>query len=266
MSAEYLFDVATASGGQDWLYADPFAYQYSEIPTRMSGLKARGHKESATPDGAMRELEGSSLPSLDEAFDDLAAAVGLRFELDGSPLLPLTTLEPRSCFTVPPSPVVESPAELSACSSDVSPVFMAYQPPQQHNSPGYVKRGDLVRSRYRNVGAGSKYGHKKLMSESALRQVVTNDHSGRRNAGPAPATPSSVPVAEVDVPKSRRLIPIRTDIHYEQGLIQWRRPARTSTRFFGASCLMLRKASGGTIGRSATRINTGLGELRPKQQ
>ncbi|RYP80097.1 hypothetical protein DL770_006380 [Monosporascus sp. CRB-9-2] len=228
MSAEHSLEVATASGGQDWLYADPFAYQYSEIPTRISGLKARGREESATPGGAICELEGSSLPSLDEAFDDLAAAVGLRFELDGSPLLPLTTLEPRSCFTAPHSPVVESPAELSACSSDVSSVLVAYQPQQQHNSPGYVKRGDLVRSRYRNVGVGSKYGHKKLMSESALPEVVTNDHFARRNAGPAPVAPSSVPVAEVDVPKSRRLRPIRTDIHYEQGLM----PVKTTSKDF----------------------------------
>ncbi|RYP69430.1 hypothetical protein DL771_006082 [Monosporascus sp. 5C6A] len=228
MSAEHSLDVATASGGQDWLYADPFAYQYSEIPTRMSRLKTRGREESAAAGGAICELEGSSLPSLEEAFDDLAAAVGLRFELDGGLVSALRALEPRSCFTAPPSPVAESPAELSACSTNVSPAFMAYQPQQQHSGPSYVKRGDSVRSRYRNVGMGNKYGHKKLMSESALPQAVTNDHFARRNVGPVPVAPSSVPVAEVDVPKSRRLIPIPTDIRYEQGLM----PVKAASKDF----------------------------------
>ncbi|RYP01250.1 hypothetical protein DL764_006253 [Monosporascus ibericus] len=164
----------------------------------------------------MSELERSSLSSPDEAFDDLAAPVGLRFELDGSQLLPLAVLEPRSCFTALPSPVAESPAELSACSTDVSPLFMAYQPQQQHNSPGYIKRGDLVRSHYQNIGAGSKYGHKSLTSSSSLLDMVANDHFARRNAGRAPVALCSAPVADMDVPKSQRVIPLRADIDYGQ--------------------------------------------------
>ena len=55
--------MTAASGGHDWLFADPYAYQYSQISDHVRDLESRSIHSTAG--SAICELEGS-LPSLAE--------------------------------------------------------------------------------------------------------------------------------------------------------------------------------------------------------
>ena len=210
MSSGSSVQLTAASGGHDWLFADPYAYQYSQISDHVRDLESRSIHRTAG--SAICELEGS-LPSLAEHGAETSEC----FELDGG-LPPVGA--PHICTTSPPSPATPGVAELGAENYVSSPA--TYQ--QHPHVANYVKHGEISRGRYANVRLSHKYplAHRKATVESIASTGSNHDISEMQNAlSPvvrSPANPLPRP-ANPMATHMRRLVLIRTDMHRDQGLV-----------------------------------------------
>lgn len=200
--------LTAASGGHDWLFADPFAYQYSQIPDHVRDLEARSN--AGTARDVMCELEGS-IPSPAE-HEPASSAF---FELDGN--LPTNSLL-HCCTTSPPSPATPAVAELSP--ENYTPPPGAHQ--KQQHVANYVKHAEISRGRYANVRLSRKYplghAHHRAASESVV-QVGEKNRRLRQGDIPSPLVPGPQS-AGPKVPHIRGLIPIKTDLYFEPGLMR----------------------------------------------
>ncbi|KAK7752647.1 hypothetical protein SLS62_005416 [Diatrype stigma] len=244
------FEGPAASGGNDWLFADPFAYQYSDIPQHVEGLRSRSKSPAIpTAGSAVSELEGA-LPVLYESSSGPGNA-GERFELEGSmPTLPPppTIPQARLCYTAPPSPEERNAAGLGPTNFVPASLLPGrgrqqsqvqsrpHHPQPQPHVLNVVGRNnsEIVRSRHANVRLSRTYPsnppsfpsfhHRRMMTTPAPMPV-----SGMRSdsliaragppftsgAGPAPVGPPQVPQQPHH---TQQLRPIRTNGHYAPGL------------------------------------------------
>ncbi len=212
MSSGGSIECVTASGGHDWLFSDPFAYQYSDIPHHVRDIHSRSQSPASTG-SAVCELEGS-LPTKQE---DRSPAESEHFELEGSSLIPPTFPGPRRCSTSPPSPETKDTAGLSPMDRVPASLLTG---PQRLPVLDHINHGEIVRNRHANVRLSRRYPshHRRMMTESSLPSTTIMDNHLASRADTLPDSPGWVPM-EAKIPQIRRLLPIRTDMHYEPGLM-----------------------------------------------
>lgn len=233
MSSVASSEGSAASGGNDWLFADPFAYQYSDIPEHERGLQSRSQSPAISVAGSA--VSGSS----SRTGYTHSNASNEWFELEGSSPAPPPAPRPRFASAVPRSPEKRNVAELSSVNyvpaSLVPGRGQAQSRPDSQPQPqplphvlNCVNHSEIVRSRHANVRLSRKYPsththlHRRMVTAPAPVPVtgMRNNYyaAGRTGPSPPPAASGLIPV-ETESSKVQRLKPIRTDVSCEQGLM-----------------------------------------------
>ena len=201
MSTSPSSQLTAASGGHDWLFADPFAYQYSQLPDHVRDLEARS--SSSTTGSVVCELEGSSPSPVKQS-----ATSGARTELNSD----TPTASPlRPCATSPPTPIMPSVAELGSENYAQSPTGHQKNP----HVANYVKHSEISRGRYANVRLSGRHhlGHHRTASESVIQSGAKKLVLDTRDV-PAPLIPGPHPTAQ-KIPQIHKLLPVKTDVQPE---------------------------------------------------